>query len=143
MARSSPLKPLRGVANQERVPGGHYRAAVVIAEDEEAERFLAQEALEQAGYLVLGARDGTEALARMLGLAMRTVAVVDLRMPRMSGEELIAAMKANEKLRHIPIIVVTGQSARDLRVTGADRVLSKPVTAAQLLRELEALLGAD
>lgn len=122
------------------MPGGHYRAAVVIAEDDEAERCLAQEALEDAGYLVLGARDGTEALARMLGLAMRAVAVVDLRMPRMSGEELIAAMKADEKLRHIPIIVMTAKTGRDLNVADADRVLSKPVSATQLLREIEALL---
>ena len=132
--------PLR-VANQNKVPGGHYKAAVVIAEDEDAERFLAQEALEEAGYLVLGARDGNEALARMLGLAMPTIAVVDLRMPRMSGEELIAAMKADQKLRDIPIIVMTGKTGRDLQVPHADRVLSKPVSAEQLLREIAALLG--
>lgn len=119
--------------------GGTYKGAVVIAEDDEAERLLFQDALEDAGYLVLGARDGTEALTRLAGLAMKTVAIVDLHMPRMDGGSLVVAMKADPRLRDIPIIAVTGKApAAD--VPGADRVLYKPISAEQLLREIAALM---
>ena len=118
---------------------GLYKGAVVVVEDDEAERLLFQDALEDAGYLVLGARDGTEALTRLAGLAMKTVAVVDLHMPRMDGASLVVAMKADPRLRAIPIIAVTGK-AFDAQVPGADRVLYKPISAEQLVREIAELM---
>lgn len=108
---------------------------VFIADDEDAFRDSTTELLEAAGYLVLPARNGVEALARMRGYAGTAVAVVDLGMPGMDGAGLIRAMRTDTRLRCIPIVVVT---ARDVHaVEGADRVLKKPLARVALVRAIE------
>jgi CheY-like chemotaxis protein len=120
----------------------YYRGLVFIAEDDDGVRQPMEELCELAGYLVLTARDGEEALHRMRGISSEAVAVLDLNMPRMDGHQLIAAMKADEKLSHIHIIVVTGHSSH-ADIPDADRVLRKPVSANDLLRAISELLKGD
>ena len=99
-----------------------------------------EELCELAGYLVLTARDGDEALHRMRGITSPAVAVLDINMPRMNGREVITAMKADEKLNRIRIIVITGHSNL-ADIPAADRVLRKPVGANDLLRAISELLA--
>src|SRR5690349_16785461 len=86
-----------------------YHGIVFLAEDEDRLRDATQQLLEDAGYLVLSARDGVEALARMKGFAGGCVAVIDLLMPGMDGWELVDAMRSDSQLAQIPIIVISGQ----------------------------------
>jgi CheY-like chemotaxis protein len=109
----------------------HSKGIVFMTDDEDALREATQTFLEEEGYIVLGARSGSEALARMRGISGPAVAIVDLVMPGMDGWQLIARMRADSQLRRIPIVVLTavGGEAHD----GADRVLRKPCPPAQLL----------
>lgn len=115
-----------------------YRGVVFLAEDEDAVRALAQDVLEAAGYLVLGARDGVEALARMRGVWSQAVAVIDLLMPRMDGESLIAAMRADSELAGIPVIAVSGHF--DGLRAPVERFMRKPYLPDDLVEAVNALL---
>jgi chemosensory pili system protein ChpA (sensor histidine kinase/response regulator) len=113
-------------------------AVVFLVDDDNDLRESVEQVLEGEGYLVLGARDGTEALARMRGISMPAVAVIDLMMPGMNGWELAKAMRADPALRNIPIIVISIKARAPVK--GADRVLNKPVTAEELLAVVKEFL---
>jgi len=113
-----------------------YKGVVFVIDDDEVVRLSTQDLLEDEGYLVLSARNGSEGLARMHGIVGPAVAIVDLVMPRIDGWHLIDTMRADANLRRIPIIVV---SARREPVAGADRIVTKPLKTAELLRAVREL----
>lgn len=113
---------------------GRNRGVVFLAEDENELRESTRGFLEQEGFLVLDARSGGEALSRMRGISVPSVAVIDLVMPGMDGWELIETMRADANLSRIPIIVVSAQGRESVK--GADRVLRKPVTPSELVRHV-------
>jgi CheY-like chemotaxis protein len=115
-----------------------HKGVIFLAEDDTDVRENFEDALEDAGYLVLPARSGIEALARMRGLSSRAVAVVDLNMPDMNGSELIAAMRGEKDLASIPILAISADAREP--VAGADRFLRKPFELKELLRSVHELL---
>lgn len=108
-----------------------YEGKVFLIEDDDLLRESVSEVLESEHFLVLPGRHGREALARMQGTLPPRVAVIDLVMPGMNGYELIAAMKADPKLKSIPIIVVSGE--RRISVPDAQYVLTKPFDVDKLV----------
>src|ERR1041385_5829259 len=74
------------------------KGVVFLADDDAMLRESVLTTLEPRGDLVLPARDGAEALARMRGFVGRAVLLVDLTMPGMNGEELIAAVRRDVTL---------------------------------------------
>ncbi len=116
-----------------------HKGVVFLADDDADLRENLQDALEDAGYLVLPARSGTEALARMRGLSGAALAIVDLNMPGMDGWELISAMRADKELASIPVLVISSHG-RD-PVKGANGFLRKPLALKELLRAVQELLG--
>lgn len=116
-----------------------HRGVVFLTEDDDSLRETTKELLEDEGYLVLTARDGEEALARMRGIAMPAVAIVDLIMPGMDGWNLIRRMRADRELAHIPIVVLSGADRKP--VVGADKVLRKPYVPDVLLGYVKELCG--
>jgi CheY-like chemotaxis protein len=117
--------------------GAKQRGVVFVAEDEEVLRESTEQLLERAGFIVLSARNGKEALERMRGISGPSVAVINLMMPQMNGWELISAMRSTEALKHIPVIVVSGMPPKPLQ--GADRVLLKPFDPKQLVSAVREL----
>jgi CheY-like chemotaxis protein len=115
-----------------------YRGVVLLADDEDAFRESLEELLEAQDYLVLPARSGAEALARIRGLAGAAVAIIDLVMPGMDGRGLIRAMQADEELRQIPIIVLSAEQAES--IPGAQIALRKPCKPKVLFAAVDALL---
>jgi CheY-like chemotaxis protein len=115
-----------------------HKGVVFVAEDEAEARAATQELLEHEGYLVLTARDGHEALARMRGIAMPAVAVIDLCMPRMDGWRLIEVMHADEGLRRIPVVVLSAKEPGPI-ADRVQRVLRKPCRPAELLSHVQEL----
>jgi CheY-like chemotaxis protein len=115
---------------------------IVVAEDHEDIRFVVQRALERAGYEVVATPDGASALD-----AVRRhrpdVVVTDLDMPHMTGLDLCRAIRADERLRHIPVVLASGSllpgDDRAAEV-GASAVLLKPFLPAQLLALVSGLL---
>jgi CheY-like chemotaxis protein len=116
----------------------HRRGLVFLVDDDQDIRETLEELLEQEGFLVLNARDGHEALARMRGFTGRAVAIVDLMMPEMDGHKLIETMRADAELSRIPVIVITAGGTQ--AVPGATQVFAKPLSKALLLAALDAAL---
>lgn len=115
-----------------------HKGVVFVAEDEPEARSATQELLEHEGFLVLTARDGLEALARMRGIHMPAVAVVDLSMPRMDGWRLIEAMRADEGLKRIPVVVLSAREPGPI-ADRVQRVLKKPCVPAELIGSVREL----
>lgn len=110
---------------------------VLIVEDDEVMLRMLGRAFQQAGCLVVGARDGNEGLARF---AERTpdLVITDILMPNREGVETIVAMKA--RAPDVKILAISGggrlgaEEVLGLVIRlGADAVLPKPFRAAEIL----------
>jgi CheY-like chemotaxis protein len=121
---------------------------VLVAEDEALVALSLADLFEAEGHEVTVAADGAEALeqARRMGEAL-DVLVTDLNMPRMTGEELIRALRAERP--GLPVVVVTGSpppgGAEELRRQGGGHgplaLLHKPIDYAGLVGTLRAVAG--
>jgi len=118
--------------------------SILIVEDNPDNRELLAQQLGAAGYEVVEARDGIDALEKARAEAPDLV-LSDLLMPRMDGFMLVREWRADALLRDIPFLVYTAtftdapdeRLARDL---GADDFLVKPMESRQLLQRVEAAL---
>ncbi len=119
------------------------RARLLIAEDDADMRDLLQEVLEEAGYETLVAADGRAALAHVVRENEHIDAVVtDVRMPNLTGDELLAAIR--QARPEAPVVVITAfgsvEQAVEMVKRGAFQYLTKPFQTAELLRTLEEAL---
>jgi CheY-like chemotaxis protein len=118
--------------------GNIHKGVVILADDEDDLRVSLGEILEDDGYLVLTARSGAEALARMRGIFGPAIAIIDLIMPGMDGWQLIEEMRADERLARLPIVVITGRGDEPVPA-GADLLLRKPYAIDELLSAVREL----
>jgi CheY-like chemotaxis protein len=99
--------------------------------------------LEQRGFSVASAANGVEAM-QILSSVLPDLIVTDLMMPRMTGSELITAVKANPRMARIPLVVLAGRSsANDKKPEGrADYIIFKDIDIEeQLGKALKMTLG--
>jgi CheY-like chemotaxis protein len=113
------------------------RAVVVLlVEDHDTSADGYAELLRGAGYLVARAKDGYEALAEVSRQAPSLV-LLDLKLPKLDGWELLDRLKADATVAAVPIIVVTGDSLPThhqlAKSRGAAAVLAKPINPEELL----------
>lgn len=113
---------------------------VLVVEDNDVNLRLARDTLRQAGYSVVSARDGKEALSQLERHAVDAV-LMDIQLPDMDGLEATARIRQMPSWASIPIIAMTahamkGDAERFLRA-GVDDCLSKPVNRLELLSCLE------
>lgn len=105
-------------------------ARILLVEDNAANLELARFLLEAGGHTVLAAEDGAEAL-RVASAEQPELIVTDLQMPVMDGYELLAQIRADERLRNLPVVALTAFSMADdqrkVLVAGFDGYLSKPI----------------
>ena len=93
--------------------------SILVAEDSITSRTLLKNILEFAGYKVKTAIDGAEALA-VLATEPFDLVVSDVEMPRMSGFDLTARIRADKRLAELPVVLVTGLDSRQDREHGVD-----------------------
>ncbi len=106
----------------------------MVAEDDHDLRVTIHQVLEQAGYDVLSAAHGQQAIAMLCSTTPETrpmVVILDLWMPVMDGWELAKAMKQHPLLCHLPIIVATVDNGDG--PPGVEHVLRKPFKTEELL----------
>jgi len=122
---------------------------ILIVDDEEGFRFGAVVALRRAGFRVSEAGDGGEALQRILsardaGDPVRLV-VTDIRMPVMSGIELIDALR--ERGVDAALCAITcfgdGDLVSRLAAKGCTEYIEKPFAPAELVGRIRSILGCD
>lgn len=119
------------------------RNTILIAEDDVEQRTLLAEVLTSAGYRVLQASDGEEAV-EIVRTEQPGLVLMDVTMPRTSGWNAVRALKEHPDTCRVPIIVITGLAGswdRDASLAaGADEHLAKPVAPRQLLEEVRKFL---
>jgi two-component system chemotaxis sensor kinase CheA len=93
--------------------------SILVAEDSITSRTLLKNILEFAGYKVKTAVDGAEAFSVLATEAFDLV-VSDVEMPRMSGFDLTAKIRADKRLAQLPVVLVTGLDSRADRERGVD-----------------------
>ncbi len=113
---------------------------VLVAEDDEGLRSVLARGLREHGYVVDAVVDGADAL-RYLRAYHYEVAILDWRMPRQSGVEVVDAMRNSGD--RTPVLMLTARDATEDRVTGlnrgADDYLVKPFSFSELVARLGAL----
>jgi CheY-like chemotaxis protein len=116
---------------------------VLIADDEPINVTILKAFLSKAGYLVLTAENGADAL-EIAKAQTPDVIVLDIMMPGLDGTEVAAALKKNPRTRAIPVILlsslVSNQEERSNVTKDFVSYLSKPVNAEKLLNEIKRCL---
>lgn len=104
----------------------------LVIEDDEFLSDIFSQAMQAAGYEVESIRDGQLALDRLPDVHPAVI-VLDLHLPNVSGEKILAAIRANESTRAANVILATAdpQFADSLKAE-ADLVLLKPISFVQL-----------
>ncbi|MBI4314578.1 MAG: response regulator [Chloroflexi bacterium] len=119
-------------------------AKVLIAEDERDIRELITFTLRYAGHEVIQAANGEEALA-LTREGVPDLIMMDVRMPKMTGYEACRLIKADDKIKHIPVVFLSAKGQETeiqtgLEVGAADYIL-KPFAPDQLIKRVSEILG--
>jgi putative two-component system response regulator len=116
---------------------------VLVVDDLDDTRELVTELLTRAGYTVLAAADGAEAL-EAIERALPDLVLSDVMMPNVNGFELCRRLKAVAATRLIPVVLVTALNERQDRLegitAGADDFLTKPFDSTELLARCASLI---
>jgi chemosensory pili system protein ChpA (sensor histidine kinase/response regulator) len=117
----------------------HKPLLVLVVDDSVTVRKVTSRLLERHGMNVLTAKDGVDAML-LLQEHMPDVMLLDIEMPRMDGFEVAAQVRADERLQHLPIIMITsrtGQKHRDRAMAiGVNDYLGKPYQESVLLESI-------
>ena len=116
--------------------------SVLLAEDDRALRRFLEVVLERAGYKVVAASDGLEAMKLVLSMPIDVV-VTDAMMPNLSGHEFCRFLRNSPTLAHLPVILLSALERKDANQNAeqADAFLSKPVSGDSLVECIEKLLA--
>jgi chemosensory pili system protein ChpA (sensor histidine kinase/response regulator) len=117
---------------------------VMVVDDSLTVRKITGRLLTREGYRMETAKDGVDALEKMHDLIPDLV-LLDVEMPRMDGFELARVMRSDDKLKHVPIIMITSRTADKHRnhamEIGVNIYMGKPYQEATLLENISSLLG--
>lgn len=118
---------------------------ILIVDDSPSMRQLIASELSRAGFQVVEAIDGQDAVDRLSTMGPIHMALVDLNLPRLDGIGVIRALRLSEQTRLIPIVVVSTESRQErrdeARRAGATGWIVKPFRAEAFLRVVQTLLG--
>ena len=131
--------------NDDVTSGSDETRRMLVADDDPAILRLIATILEKENFTVVTARDGREAYKTLQADAEFTAAILDVVMPHISGPELVRFMKEDERLKKIPVMMMTAEQdpklSSDSFSAGAVVFLPKPFTTAQLQIMLQMLIG--
>jgi chemosensory pili system protein ChpA (sensor histidine kinase/response regulator) len=120
------------------------RQKVMVVDDSLTVRKITGRLLAREGYDVLTAKDGVEAL-ELLNEVVPDAMLVDIEMPRMDGFDLTRNVRADPRLKHVPIIMITSRTAEKHRAyaleLGVEAYLGKPYREDELLGHLGRLIA--
>ncbi len=119
---------------------------ILIAEDNDKFAGLLGDLLARAGFAAERAGDGTQALS-LIDTALPDLLLLDLKLPGLSGIDLLKKLRASEQTRSLPVVVLTGvfrgeQYARAARSLGVSEYLEKPCGGTDLVAALRRALSA-
>lgn len=118
---------------------------MLVVDDEPHIGRIIQVRLEQAGFTVLLAEHGAEALSHLERVPTVALVVLDLMLPGMSGTDILRLLRGDSRWRPLPCIVLTaaGQEAqlREVESLGVSEIMTKPFSPRRLLERVRAHTG--
>ena len=118
---------------------------ILVVEDQEDNRQILRDLLGSAGFEMVEAGDGQEALVQVAKHKPDLI-LMDIQLPIMDGYEATRRIKANPETKSIPIIVVTSYALSGdegkARAAGCDAYVTKPYSPRQLLAKVKEFLPA-
>ena len=117
---------------------------IILAVDDQLQNIELLEAyLAPQGYEIIKALSGEEALMKLSGNKIDLI-LLDIMMPRMSGIEVLSRLRADERTKAIPVVMVTALKETEDKVkaleAGCDDFISKPVDKVELLARVKSIL---
>jgi CheY-like chemotaxis protein len=119
-------------------------ATILLVEDSKFLRAATERILSKAGYKVICAGDGDDAL-ELAGSSLPHLIVLDMMLPKLSGPEVLRSLKKNDLTAHIPVVVLSSLSQNNgpkLVQEGADAFIEKGSLLENPGRLLEAIMTA-
>ena len=121
------------------------RKKILIVDDEQLTRAVLQHNVILAGYDVIVASNGREAMQKIQEVTPDLI-VVDLVMPDMNGFEMLRRIRSNKETMQTPVIVVSalqGQTdIEEAKTSGADIYLTKPINPEEFIKQVKKYLGS-
>ncbi len=121
-------------------------ATIMMVDDEPTTTEVLTAFLEDAGYWNLVTTDRSTEAMDLLEATWPDVLLLDLMMPDVSGFDILTEMRTDDKLKHVPVIVLTSSTDADVKLKalelGATDFLSKPVDPSELVLRLRNTLKA-
>jgi len=119
---------------------------VLIVDDSITVRQSLTFTLQKAGYQILQAKDGYEAIEQLQNHGEIQVVICDIEMPRMNGFEFLKYRQQEPELANIPVVILTSRSSEKHRLIatelGADDYITKPFLEPQLLETVQQFINA-
>lgn len=116
------------------------RRSALVVDDQRADRKKLAGILEQLGWRVIEASDGSQALSKARG-EMPDIVFMDILMPGMDGLQACRRLMADEQTRHIPVVFVSTKNQRAdqvwVRAQGGRDLIGKPYDKAIVQRALQ------
>jgi two-component system cell cycle response regulator DivK len=117
---------------------------ILVVEDQEDNRQILRDLLASAGFRMIEAHDGQQAVT-MARLQRPDLILMDIQLPLVDGYEATRSIKGDAELRHIPIIAVTsyalGGDEQKAQEAGCDAYVAKPYSTRHLLAKIGQFLG--
>lgn len=114
---------------------------ILVVDDEAHIRELLKQELEEAGYRVITAKDGMEAI-EAAKLAKPDLITLDVMMPEINGFDVAATLKNDPFTMYIPIIIISAKDKEaGCHLLGIEKYLTKPIKADILLKEVESIIN--
>lgn len=131
------------LADRFQTQAGAQRLQILVAEDNPVNQRVIRGLLMHAGFEVVLAQDGDEALSILESSEPFDLAIIDMHMPELSGPEVIQRWRFIED-GHMPIIMLTADAREDAaiasREAGADAFLTKPISSGALIDMISLLV---
>ena len=116
---------------------------VLLVEDDEAVRQLVKITLELNDYDVIEAKDGLEGLL-LLDLHRPDAVILDLMMPDLGGERMLAQLRSTPETKRTPVVIITGKpevAPEVIGLVGRENFFAKPFDPDAVIARLKALAG--
>lgn len=118
---------------------------ILIADDHPDTRLVLRDYFEAKGFTVCEAHNGEEALA-CIRQARPDAVVLDIRMPRMDGIQVLRAIRSDDELRDLKILALSAhafdEEVREISDAGADSYLAKPADPRLVIEAVRTLIEA-
>ena len=118
----------------------HARAVLVVDDDQDVLDVLV-ESIQDMGRTVYGARDGSDALARLADLPQPCLILLDMVMHPMNGEQFLEALGARDDREWFPVVAISADYKSLLGLAGVVAVLPKPFNQDELAKVIDSLVA--